>query len=164
MKSLTVYQRTAQWIAPNPLYYQAVGDGVAWALKYLPFYDRWYRTLVAYPVTDGARAATRIDPDWDGGDESVSEINALSREFFLSTYAEHVHDAELLAQFTPTTRASASARCKTTARGSARSSATTSNSSATGSKKSPRTASEPSTATNDRPTSSSTPPASSCRA
>jgi 4-hydroxyacetophenone monooxygenase len=101
VKSLTVYQRTAQWIAPNPLYYQAVGEGVAWALKYLPFYDRWYRTLVAYPVTDGARAATRIDPDWDGGDESVSEINALSREFFLSTYAEHVHDADLLAQLTP---------------------------------------------------------------
>ena len=43
-----VFQRTAQWIAPNPLYYQPVGDGVAWALEHLPYYDRWYRTLVAY--------------------------------------------------------------------------------------------------------------------
>jgi 4-hydroxyacetophenone monooxygenase len=101
VRSLSVFQRTAQWIAPNPLYYQPVGDGVAWALKYLPYYDRWYRTLVAYPVTDGARAATSIDPDWDGGNESVSELNALGREFFLASYREHVHDPELLAQLTP---------------------------------------------------------------
>jgi 4-hydroxyacetophenone monooxygenase len=99
--SVTVYQRTAQWIAPNPLYYQPVGDGVAWALTHLPYYDRWYRTLVAYPVTDGAIASTRIDPEWDGGNESVSEINALSREFFLASYREHVHDPELLAKLTP---------------------------------------------------------------
>ena len=31
----------------------------------------------------------------------MSEINTLSREFFLSTYAEHVRDADLLAQLTP---------------------------------------------------------------
>ena len=62
VRSLSVFQRTAQWIAPNPLYYQPVGDGVAWAIEHLPFYDRWYRTLVAYPVTDGAAAATRDRP------------------------------------------------------------------------------------------------------
>jgi len=101
VRSLSVFQRTAQWIAPNPLYYQSVGDGVAWALEHLPFYDRWYRALVAYPVTDGARAATRIDPDWDGGADSVSEVNALSREFFLATYAQHVADPDLLARLTP---------------------------------------------------------------
>lgn len=101
VRSLSVYQRTAQWIAPNPLYYQPVGEGVAWALEHLPFYDRWYRTLVAYAVTDGAISATRIDPEWDGGDESVSEMNALSRAFFLATYEEHVDDPELLARLTP---------------------------------------------------------------
>jgi 4-hydroxyacetophenone monooxygenase len=101
VRSLTVYQRTAQWIAPNPLYYQPVGDGVAWALEHLPYYDRWYRTLVAFAVTDGAIAATRIDPDWDGGNESVSEMNMLSREFFLAAYREHVPDPELLAKLTP---------------------------------------------------------------
>ncbi len=100
-RSVTVYQRTAQWIAPNPLYYQPVGEGVAWALEHLPYYDRWYRTLVAYGVTDGAIAATRIDPDWDGGSESVSELNALTREFFLAAYREHVQDPELLAKLTP---------------------------------------------------------------
>ena len=101
VRSLSVYQRTAQWIAPNPLYYQPVGDGVAWALEHLPFYDRWYRTLVAYAVTDGAAASTRIDPEWDGGNESVSEINLLTREFFLATYQDHVDDPALLAQLTP---------------------------------------------------------------
>ena len=101
VRSLSVFQRTAQWIAPNPLYYQPVGDGVAWAIEHLPFYDRWYRTLVAYPVTDGAALSTRIDPDWDGGNESVSELNMLTREFFYASYKEHVQDPELLAKLTP---------------------------------------------------------------
>ena len=34
--------------------------------------------------------STRIDPEWDGGNESVSEMNVLTREFFLATYEDHV--------------------------------------------------------------------------
>jgi len=34
---LTVFQRTAQWMFPNPNYHEKVGDGVRWALRHLPF-------------------------------------------------------------------------------------------------------------------------------
>lgn len=37
---LTVFQRTAQWMFPNPNYHADVGPGVRWALRHLPFYGR----------------------------------------------------------------------------------------------------------------------------
>ncbi|MBK5287948.1 MAG: NAD(P)/FAD-dependent oxidoreductase, partial [Acidimicrobiia bacterium] len=49
---LTVFQRTAQWMFPNPNYHEAVGPGVQWALRHLPFYGRWYRFLIFWPGCD----------------------------------------------------------------------------------------------------------------
>ena len=37
---------------PNPNYHEAVGPGVRWALKHLPFYGRWYRFLLFWPGCD----------------------------------------------------------------------------------------------------------------
>lgn len=52
VKRLTVFQRTAQWMFPNPMYHDEVGDGVRWAMRHLPFYGRWYRFLVLWPGSD----------------------------------------------------------------------------------------------------------------
>ena len=49
---LTVLQRTAQWMFPNPNYHEPVGPGVQWALRHLPFYARWYRFLLFWPGCD----------------------------------------------------------------------------------------------------------------
>lgn len=62
---LTVFQRTAQWMFPNPMYHDRVGDGVRWAMRHLPCYRRWYRFLLPWPGADkGLDAArpTRIMP------------------------------------------------------------------------------------------------------
>ena len=61
---LTVFQRTAQWMFPNPNYHEKVGPGVQWALRHLPFYGRWYRFLLFWPGCDGGLAAARVDPEW----------------------------------------------------------------------------------------------------
>ena len=37
---LTVFQRTAQWMFPNLMYHDEVGDGVRWAMRHLPFYGQ----------------------------------------------------------------------------------------------------------------------------
>ena len=42
VEQLTIFQRTAQWIIPNPLYHAAVPPGDKWALRHLPV----LRTLV----------------------------------------------------------------------------------------------------------------------
>ncbi len=75
VEHLTVFQRTAQWMFPNPNYHEAVGPGVQWAMRHLPFYGRWYRFLLFWPGCDGGLAAARVDPDWPDQERSVSAIN-----------------------------------------------------------------------------------------
>ena len=46
---LAIYQRTAQWMFPNPVYRSKVPLGDRWALRHLPFYNRWFRFMMTYP-------------------------------------------------------------------------------------------------------------------
>ncbi len=99
---LTVFQRTAQWMFPNPNYHEKVGPGVQWALRHLPFYGRWYRFLLFWPGCDGGLAAARVDPDWPHPERAVSETNDLTREIFTVWISEQVgDDPELLAKVIP---------------------------------------------------------------
>ena len=59
VEHLTVFQRTAQWMFPNAMYHDEVGDGVRWAMRNLPFYGRWYRFLVLWPGSDKGLDAAR---------------------------------------------------------------------------------------------------------
>ncbi|CAJ1508422.1 flavin-containing monooxygenase [[Mycobacterium] holstebronense] len=99
---LTVFQRTAQWMFPNPMYHDAVDDGVRWALQHLPFYGRWYRFLLLWPGADKGLEAARVDPDYPDQDYAVSEINALARQMFTGWITDQVgDDDELLAKVLP---------------------------------------------------------------
>jgi 4-hydroxyacetophenone monooxygenase len=99
---LTVFQRTAQWMFPNPNYHEKVGDGVRWALRHLPFYGRWYRFLLFWPGCDGGLAAARVDPSWPHQDRSVSATNEMTREIFTDWITSQVgDDEELLAKVIP---------------------------------------------------------------
>ncbi len=99
---LTVFQRTAEWMFPNPNYHEKVGPGVQWALRHLPFYGRWYRFLLFWPGCDGGLAAARVDPDWPHPERAVSETNDLTREIFTAWISEQVgDDPGLLAKVIP---------------------------------------------------------------
>ncbi|WP_409435056.1 flavin-containing monooxygenase [Mycobacterium sp. SMC-14] len=99
---LTVFQRTAQWMFPNPMYHDAVDGGVRWALEHLPFYGRWYRFLLLWPGADKGLEAARVDPDYPDQDYAVSEINALARQMFTGWITDQVgDDDELLAKVLP---------------------------------------------------------------
>ncbi len=80
--ALTIFQRTAQWMFPNPDYHSQVGAGVRWALRHLPFYGRWYRFLIFWPGCDTGLAAAKVDPDWPDQQRAVSEANDLARMMF----------------------------------------------------------------------------------
>ncbi|MEO6793335.1 MAG: NAD(P)/FAD-dependent oxidoreductase [Mycobacterium sp.] len=102
VEHLTVFQRTAQWMFPNPMYHDAVDDGVRWALRHLPFYGRWYRFLVLWPGADKGLEAARVDPDYPDQDYAVSEINAMARQMFTGWITDQVgDDKELLAKVLP---------------------------------------------------------------
>ena len=117
-RSLTVVQRTAQWMFPNPGYHDPVGPGVGWAIRHLPFYGRWFRFLIFWPGCDAGLAAAKVDPDWEPQATSVSEVNDLVREMFTEWITSQLpDDPELVAKVVPTTRPPASAPCRTTAAG-----------------------------------------------
>ncbi len=99
---LTVFQRTAQWMFPNPNYHAEVGPGVQWALRHLPFYGRWYRFLLFWPGCDKGLEAARVDADYPDQQKAVSEINEITRIMFTEWISSQVgDDAELLAKVVP---------------------------------------------------------------
>jgi 4-hydroxyacetophenone monooxygenase len=102
VRSLTVIQRTAQWMFPNPNYHARVGDGVRWALRHLPFYGRWYRFLIFWPGCDTGLVAAKVDPEWEPQHQSVSEVNDITRVMFTDWIVSQVdNDPELVAKVVP---------------------------------------------------------------
>lgn len=102
---LVVFQRTAQWMFPNPMYHDSVPDGVRWAMDHLPFYGRWYRFLLMWPGADKGLDAARSDPDYSHPDDpnyAVSDINAAARMMFTDWISTQVgDDPELLEKVLP---------------------------------------------------------------
>lgn len=99
---LTVFQRSASWMFPNPHYHERVGAGVRWALEHLPYYGRWYRLLLFWPACDGGLPAMRVDPDWPVQARSISALNDAARELFTQWMADQIgDDPELLAKVVP---------------------------------------------------------------
>ncbi|HWE56251.1 MAG TPA: NAD(P)/FAD-dependent oxidoreductase [Acidimicrobiales bacterium] len=102
VEHLTVFQRTAQWMFPNPNYHATVGPGVRWALRHLPFYGRWYRFLIFWPACDHGLTASRVDPDYPDQQRAVSELNDFTRQHFTDWIVSQVgDDEELLAKVLP---------------------------------------------------------------
>jgi 4-hydroxyacetophenone monooxygenase len=78
---LTIYQRTAQWMFPNPVYRADVPAGDRWALRHLPFYARWFRFVMTYPGIASGTTPYRRDPGYPDADGSaVNEGNAARRQ------------------------------------------------------------------------------------
>ena len=100
---LTVFQRTAQWMFPNPVYHRAVPPGDAWAMRHLPFYARWYRFQIFYPASGLSAERLHIDPDWHDPDGfTVSEMNAQRRKMLTAWIESQLEDRpDLLEQVIP---------------------------------------------------------------
>ena len=102
VEHLTVFQRSAPWMFPNPHYHDQVGPGVSWAVQHLPFYGRWYRFLLFWPACDGGLVAMKIDPDYPHQEVAISEINDAARQVFTQWMAEQIgDDPNLLAKVVP---------------------------------------------------------------
>jgi 4-hydroxyacetophenone monooxygenase len=77
---LTIFQRTAQWMFPNPAYHAPVPPGDRWAMRHLPFYGRWFRFAMIWPGIGMGVEPFRRDPSYDDSDgRAVNENNARRR-------------------------------------------------------------------------------------
>ena len=94
-KELTVFQRSAPWMFPNPDYHREVEEGKKWLLENLPGYSRWYRFLLFWPGSDQLLDSLFVDPDWQGGDTSINETNDQMREIFTDAILAQLQDESL---------------------------------------------------------------------
>ena len=78
---LTIFQRSPQWVVPNPLYRSPVGEGKRWLLQHVPFYAAWYRFTLFWRYADSLHRHIQIDPSWPHPERSVSPANERHREF-----------------------------------------------------------------------------------
>jgi len=100
-RHVDVYQRTPQWMAPNPIYHDEIPDGERWAIRHLPYYARWSRFVSWWPIADALDEQVRIDPDWDNGGLSCNEANHAIREMFIAWMRNFCSDEDLLEKVTP---------------------------------------------------------------
>ena len=92
--SLKIFQRSAPWILPAPLYQAEVGDDRRWLIENVPSYHRWLRLWEFWHSTIGKYALTKADPTWTSSD-SVSEPNRRFRDALVENikgqYVGHEH-------------------------------------------------------------------------
>jgi len=102
VEQLVVFQRTAQWMMPNPLYHEAVGPGAQWAMRHLPGFARWHRFLLLWQATDKMLDVVRVDPGWPGMPESANRRSQRLRETILHWMDEQIgDDPELMGRVVP---------------------------------------------------------------
>ena len=78
--SLTVIQRTPQWVAPFPKFKQSIPEPLQHLLEAVPLYRLWYRLRLSWAFNDKLYDALQIDPNWQGGGRSVNAINDAHRK------------------------------------------------------------------------------------
>lgn len=99
---LHVFQRSAPWMLPNPLYHSAVSEGLKWLMQHVPYYARWYRFLIFWPGTDASLPRIRIDPSWPHPERAVNAINDEWRRGLIEYMKAQIgDDPELLEKVTP---------------------------------------------------------------
>jgi len=99
---LYVFQRSAPWMLPNPLYHEAVSPQFRWLVQHVPYYGRWFRFLIFYPGSDGILPALRIDKDWPHPERAVNALNDHFRTQLIEYLKSQVNgNLALLEKVTP---------------------------------------------------------------
>ena len=77
--TVTIYQRSPQWVRPNADYHRAVTDDTMWLFENVPFYTEWYRFGLFWRFGDGLLRTLRRDPDWPHLERSMNRSNERHR-------------------------------------------------------------------------------------
>ncbi|MEM6438252.1 MAG: NAD(P)/FAD-dependent oxidoreductase [Pseudomonadota bacterium] len=78
--SLTLYQRTPQWVREIPRLLDPMGAGARHLLQKIPFYAEWFRFTMLWRYGDGLLRTLRKDPDWPHPERSLNRINDRHRQ------------------------------------------------------------------------------------
>lgn len=78
--SLTIYQRSPQWVREVPGLSSPVPAGTPWLLENIPYYALWNRFTLFWRYGDGLLQWLRKDPDWPHPDRALNRINDRHRQ------------------------------------------------------------------------------------
>lgn len=99
--SLHVVQRNPPWMLPTPNYHHDIKPGMAWLLRHVPSYGRWYRFWQFWVAAEGRLPLVQVEPDWHHP-VSVGRANeALRQECLANLAAQFEGRPDLLAAMTP---------------------------------------------------------------
>jgi 4-hydroxyacetophenone monooxygenase len=104
VRSLTVYQRSAQWVAPFEKFRQEVPPGVRYLLREIPLYRAWYRARLGWIWSDRLYSSLYKDSGWDHPERSLNKENDAHRRYFTRYMADELGDRanDLLPSCLPT--------------------------------------------------------------
>ena len=98
-----VFQRTPNWLLPNPDYYRDVEEGHKWLLNHVPYYQAWNRFRAVRLFGDVTWPAVVGDPDWNHRERSMNEASDLMREALTDHIKEGLGERQdLLEKVVPT--------------------------------------------------------------
>ncbi|MFC0314803.1 flavin-containing monooxygenase [Gordonia phosphorivorans] len=80
--SLTVFQRSPQWIAPNDDYFERIDDDANWLMDHVPGYREWYRARLSWIFNDKVYPTLLVDPEWPEEKSSINAANHGHRNFY----------------------------------------------------------------------------------
>lgn len=101
--SLTVFQRSAHWVAPFEKFRTPVPEPVRFLLREVPLYRSWYRQRLAWVLNDTLYASFQKDPAWPHPERSINAINEGHRRFFTRYIESELQGrADLVEKVTPT--------------------------------------------------------------
>ncbi|WP_327241831.1 flavin-containing monooxygenase [Streptomyces sp. NBC_01320] len=84
---VTVFQRSPQWILPNPNAGEDVSEQKKFLMAHVPWYLGWYRLRQVWNFGDRMYRILRVDPSWEHPERSVNAANERHR-VFLTGYIE----------------------------------------------------------------------------
>ncbi len=79
-KSVTIFQRSAQWARPPQDYHGTVSPAARWLLDHVPHYYAWYRFGLMWRFGDGLLPTVRRDPAWPHPERAMNHRNDRQRQ------------------------------------------------------------------------------------
>ena len=92
VKSLTIFQRSAHWVAPNEQFRKPIPEPLRFLLREVPLYRMWYRLRLGWTFGDRVHSTLQKDPSWQYADRSLNKINDSHRAYFTQYIVSEIGD------------------------------------------------------------------------
>jgi 4-hydroxyacetophenone monooxygenase len=103
VKSLTIFQKSAHWVAPNEQFAKPIPEPLRFLMREVPLYRMWYRLRIGWTFGDRVHSTLQKDPNWEHPDRSLNKINDSHRAYFTEYIVSEIGDRkDLLAKVVPT--------------------------------------------------------------